>query len=72
MPKYMIWIRKEDNDKWLALKSRAEFIHNALNHIAPENAQPIAGIDSAKILEETMSPNGFAKPHKTYFKKDKK
>jgi hypothetical protein len=31
MPQRSVYIREEDDDKWLALKSKAEFIHNALN-----------------------------------------
>ncbi len=31
MPQRSVYIREEDDDKWLALDNKAEFVHNALN-----------------------------------------
>lgn len=30
MPKVTIWIRKEDEEKWKAIKDKPQFIHGAL------------------------------------------
>lgn len=40
MPKVTIWIRKEDEDAWNAIKDRPEWLHAALNH----QITPIAGV----------------------------
>ncbi len=31
MPRYSIWIQKEDNAKWLAIKDRPKFLHEAID-----------------------------------------
>jgi len=31
MPRVDVWIRKNDFDKWEAIKDKPEFLHNALN-----------------------------------------
>ena len=56
--KVTIWIRVEDKDKWLAIKNRPEFIHNALNPVKTINTKE----DALKVAEKIV-------PHKNYLKK---
>lgn len=63
--KVTIWIRVEDKDKWLAIKNRPEFIHNALN---PEML--IIDKDNFNIENVSKAPKPIKQePHKTYPKK---
>lgn len=62
----MIWIRKEDNDKWVALENRSEWLHNALNG----DLVKLEYVSGQKIADEiNPSRKPFQPPaHKTFFK----
>ncbi len=79
MPSVMIYIKQQDYDKWLTIKKKSEFIHNALNQ--PNGLEGLADIidDSTDVgtyasLEPATEPPRFPgdKPHINYLKKGKK
>lgn len=56
MPKVTIWIRVDDLDKWDAIDSKPEFIHNALNPEIDDDLKdlPEANIDNVTASGKTM------------------
>lgn len=56
MPHYNIWIREQDNEKWLELTNRSAFLHDSLN--ASETI--VGGIRKTKAKPGTIDPmTGF-------------
>lgn len=59
MPKYNIWIRVEDNDKWKAIADKPEWLHKRLNSKEAATDLLKEKMDKAKreIVEELTSKN---------------
>jgi hypothetical protein len=70
MPRYTVYIREGDKDKWLALKDRPEFIHNALNY-AVEVKNPAYKV-TQKELNKLTTKSIKQEPHVNYLKRSKR
>lgn len=74
MPRVDIWIRKEDEAKWNAIKDRPEWLHHMLNDSyhglpikdMPESFEPIEPLQPAinKRAKETWQGSNFKKNKK--------
>lgn len=65
MPRYNIWIREEDNEKWQALENKADWLHfhlnsgyKVVNHNSDGSGNVVNVLDTQmpKNLEEANDP----------------
>lgn len=65
MPRYNVWIRDEDNKKWLGISNRSEWLHNKLRSSTPELKKPskpsvvsTKTLDDIQVAEESSNWSG--------------